>query len=151
MNNLQITIAKTHTLNVDFEAFSDDVKAFVINYGVKQLLNDAAASGKGAEEKLGMAQKKLDRLVNGEITLQRASALDDVTKEARVIARDLVRRELAKKGQSLKDIDKTVLQKLIIQVAMESEITDEAAKRIAARSAAPNVDIDLTSLLEDAA
>ena len=62
-----IMIAKTHKLEVEDGRFSQDIRDFIWNYGLRQILNDAGSSGKSPDEKLAMAEKKLAALYEGVI------------------------------------------------------------------------------------
>jgi len=60
-----VTIAKVHALDIDTSLFNEQIREYIWNYGLKQILNDAGSAGKSADEKLGMAQKKLTALYEG--------------------------------------------------------------------------------------
>lgn len=99
---MQISIAKTHEIVVNTERFSDHVRQYIFDYGLKQVLNDAGSTGKNADEKLAMANKKLDALYAGEVRQARES--DPVRAEARNMAKAAVMRDLKKVGKKVEDL-----------------------------------------------
>lgn len=108
---MQISIAKTHEIIVNTERFSDHVRQYIFDYGLKQVLNDAGSAGKNADEKLAMANKKLDALYAGEVRQARES--DPVRAEARKMARAVIDRELKKVKKEWDDFDPAHMAKLL--------------------------------------
>lgn len=80
-----------HSVTVKTERFSDEVITHIFNYGLKQMLNDAAASGKTDDEKVGLFTKKLEAMYEG--TLRAARESDPIAAEARRIAADWLKRK----------------------------------------------------------
>lgn len=87
------------TIDVDYDAFTPEVKDFVINYGLTQILNDSMSGvkvGRGAEatddqkaEGRGLVEKRLTALTEGKLRQRVASAktpADPVAKRALEIA-----------------------------------------------------------------
>lgn len=88
----RITIGKTgHFIDVKPSALSPEVLEYLFVYGMKQCLNDAAASGKSDDEKTGLANKRWESLLEGKLRQARES--DPIAQEARKIATDLVKRK----------------------------------------------------------
>lgn len=87
-----VTIAKTHELAVEPEKFNGDVAAFIFNYGLKQVLNDAGSAEKTPDGKLAKAAAKLAALHAGELRKARepGESADPVAKEAWRIAGEIV-------------------------------------------------------------
>jgi hypothetical protein len=92
------------TVDVDYDALTDEVKGFVINYGLTQILNDAMSGvkvgrgGTATEEQvaegLKLAQGRLTALTEGKLRQRVASAkapADPVAKRALEIAEGKVR------------------------------------------------------------
>lgn len=83
--NLSIERKVVKTLDVDFDAMPDNAKAYVIEYGLKQILNDVASdSAKQADPaayKIGKATDKLANLMAGSI--RTARTFDEFGKEIR--------------------------------------------------------------------
>ncbi len=129
---MDVMIAKTHALSVDVEALSPQVREYIFAYGLKQVLNDAGSAGKSPDEKLGMAQKKLDALLRGEVRAMRES-VDEVTSEARKIAERLIRNALRAQGRKIADVDKEVLRAKIAELANRDDIRAKAEEAVAAR------------------
>lgn len=62
-----VKIARTFNLPVHEDRFNDEIRAYIWNYGLRQILNDAGASFKDPAEKLAAAGKRLDALYEGVI------------------------------------------------------------------------------------
>lgn len=129
---MDVIIAKTHALSVDVEALSPQVREYIFAYGLKQVLNDAGSAGKSPDEKLGMAQKKLDALLRGEVRAMRES-VDEVTSEARKIAEGLIRNALRAQGRKIADVDREALRAKIAELAERPDIRSKAQDAVAAR------------------
>lgn len=140
---MQVMIAKTHALDVPVEEFSEEVREYVFGYGLKQVLNDAGSAGKTPEEKLGMAQKKLDALLRGEVRAVR-EGVDEVTSEARKIAEGLIKATLRAKGRKIGDIDKETLKRKVAELAERPDIRTKAHDVVAARK---GLSVDVGGLL----
>lgn len=98
-NRIAVSLGKTgHSVTVQVERLEPDVLAHVFNYGLKQILNDAAAGGKTEDEKLGLFNKRLETLYSGSLRAARES--DPVAKEAKRIATDYVTRKTQLKAGS---------------------------------------------------
>ena len=92
-----VAIGKTgKVFNVAVGDFNASVLQYIFTYGLKQVLNDAVTSGKTDAEKVGLANKKMDALLAGEIRLSRES--DPVGQRARQIAIKLVSQKFKKEG-----------------------------------------------------
>jgi hypothetical protein len=76
-----VYISKSDTnLNVDWDAMPDNAKAYIINYGLRQKLNDAGASATVKElgsdagaQALAMAESVLEALMRGDISVRQAA------------------------------------------------------------------------------
>lgn len=68
----------------DFDTLPQVTREYVINYGWRQCIADAAASAKTTGEAKGMCEKRFDNLLKGVIRAERES--DPVAREARRIA-----------------------------------------------------------------
>ncbi len=146
-----IRIAKTHDLAIDTSKFTDEVNAFVFAYGLKQLLNDAGSSGKDADEKLAMAQKKLDALYAGTLRTARGgsakAAIDPVQAEAERLARADIAKMLKAGGRKLGDVDADKLATAIeAHLRRNPEILKTAKARVDALGKAKTVAVDLGDL-----
>lgn len=79
METLNIEIfharAAVKTYQQDFDALPKHVQHFVAQYGLRQILNDAASDQKkyGAEEVIKATDAKLQALLNGELKAARSS------------------------------------------------------------------------------
>lgn len=102
---LTITIAKANTqLEVDFEALPEASRAYIINYGLTQCLNDAAASIPKDDAKVGeltMAKvgKKMDALVSGTVRVAGVRVGDPIKARAIELAIDWTVRDAFKKAR----------------------------------------------------
>jgi transcription termination factor NusB len=132
MEQVMIARSKEHVVEVDEARFTPAVREFIFAYGLKQLLNDAGSAGKNPDEKLGMAQKKLDALYTGEVRRHR-DAVDEVTSEARKIAEGLIKNALRAQGRKIGDVDKDILRAKVAEVAERPDIRAKAQDAVAAR------------------
>lgn len=123
--------ALNETREVDFAALPANSQAFVIQYGLKQLLNDALVSGENVEEKRGLVDKKLDGLRSGNLrsTAERSDALQaEVNKIALKLARDKFRKD----GKKLVDYAAGIDAYAKELIATKPIITETAKANIAA-------------------
>lgn len=103
---MQIQLHKIQdSVNVDYDSLADNVKDFVIHYGLTQILNDAMSGvkvGRGqtateeqAAEGRALVDKRLSALLAGELRARRQGAVkepvDPVAKRALAIAETRVR------------------------------------------------------------
>lgn len=79
-------------LDVDFGKMPSNSIEHVVAYGIRQILNDAMASGKTDEERLGMAQKRLDNLMSGTLRAGGVREGNPVRKRALELAEASVRK-----------------------------------------------------------
>jgi CRISPR/Cas system CMR-associated protein Cmr5 small subunit len=110
---LTINIAKAaKSLSVDFAALPENSQQYIIEYGLRQTLNDATASLKKEdyaneaafnEAALGVAQKKLDGILSGELRQQAGRIGDPVEAEFMRLAVVAVSNVIVKKGKKLSD------------------------------------------------
>ena len=94
-----------HTFNIlgkaveiDFDALPAGSKDFVINYGLKQLLADSHVSGETPDEKLGLLNKKLDKLMEGTLHIRTA------TRDGDPVAREITKLATAKTAEHFKKL-----------------------------------------------
>lgn len=102
---LHVSIARTHTVDVDESRFTDAVREYIFNYGLKQILNDAGSSGENPDEKLEMANKKLAAMYDGTVRTSGAREGDPVKAEANRLAADMVKAAIRRKGKKLSDYE----------------------------------------------
>lgn len=123
-----VALGKTgHSVTVQTERLDPEVLAHVFGYGLKQVLNDAAAGGKTTDEKVGLFNKKLEALYEG--TLRAARESDPVAREAKRIATDW----LAAKGVGPKAEDfKAKLAKVMADEKIQhlARVAVERAKEL---------------------
>ena len=104
---MEISINKAEkSVEVDYEAFSPDVKSYVIRYGLTQILNDAHSVVKSTDENASakawnLAIKKLDALKRGEMRSQTRIG-DPIKREAMRLAMIAVAGTKAHKEKSTK-------------------------------------------------
>lgn len=113
-----VRIAKTHTVEVNDSKFSSEVKDFIFAYGLKQLLSDAGSSGKDADEKLTMANKKLAALYEGTLRTAREGkpgASQAETLAARFAMSDL-KTAIIKSGKKIKQFTEEQIDALVLKV-----------------------------------
>lgn len=84
-NDMRIPLIKINQhVDVDYDALPDVSKTHIVNYGLRQLLNDAMVSGETDSERRGLADKRLANLVAGVLRAARES--DPVEAEIRRLA-----------------------------------------------------------------
>lgn len=95
-----IKIAKINrSESIDFDALPQKSKDFVVNYGLKQLLNDSIVSGESDEERNGLLDKKLDKLLEGTLDIRESTReTDPLAKEITRLAEDQTAKHFAKQG-----------------------------------------------------
>lgn len=59
------------SIQVDFEALPENVKAHIIEYGLKQKFNDVHSAEKDGKTAMGLVKNLLKRLMAGELTKSR--------------------------------------------------------------------------------
>lgn len=141
---MNVLIAKTHLIEVDTAVLTDEVKAFVFNYGMKQLLNDAGSAGKDADEKLAMAQKKLDGLYAGEVRRVSAAkaSIDPVQAEAERLAWDAIKAGLKAAGRKASEVtDEARVAAVAKYIERNPEVVEVAKRRVEDRKRT-TVDLD---------
>lgn len=87
MSKVDIRIARLNrNESIDFDALPNASKDFVIVYGLKQLLNDSIVSGESDDERNGLLDKKLDKLLEGTLSIR-----DGGTRETDPVAVELTK------------------------------------------------------------
>lgn len=139
-------------LEVDWDAMPDAAKTYIIQYGLKQTLNDAGASAETEEAKVTDAQKRLDSLMDG-VVPSGGGGGDPIAARMRKLARDAVDKALRAENIKRDDVDKDKYKALVAKyVDKNAEMLRKAAKAaIEAERGAKDadVDIDLSSLKDD--
>lgn len=144
------------TLPIDWDAMPDVAKRHIIEYGLRQKLNDAGSQFKKGEENfaenaLGAAENVLAALMEGRIRVVVAQGSND--KALRKFALALAAHVKAgfENDDSLDDLliaiaDKTDKPTDRIRAALQKQVDAEAALKAqiaALKAAAPAVDLDL--------
>lgn len=138
MTNILISKAN-QTLEVDWDAMPDNAKAFIIEYGLKQKLNDATSSIKKDEENaaalaLAASENVLEALMKGNITVR--SGKSSMTLEERCLQKAI--RTVFKKfvGENLKqledDSNEALLEKLTKKLGKDEATILAACEKHAA-------------------
>lgn len=158
-----ITINKTNaTREIDFDSLPDNAKSFVIEYGLKQLLNDCHSSiarkdyesqedfEKDVHEKV---DAKITSLKDGSLTIRSASVrapADPVGKEVHKIANDILLEAIRAHGTTKKAIGAEKWNALLSDLIEKNKdsYTKQAKKNIKEREELnAGIEIDLTSLM----
>lgn len=126
-----VAIAKTEKLDVALGRFEPEVLQRIFDYGLRQMLNDAGASGKTPAEKHAMATKRYEALLEGKLRAERASA-DPVDREALDIGRDAAKRK-GLTGDAAKDYAK--------RMAEHPEVRKMAQKRVDEAASLPTIEV----------
>lgn len=116
MAQFNISLGSAGSIEVDSDKFSPAVSAYVFEYGLKQMLNDAHASvtaavepdaTKRAEAKLAMATKKLETLLSGLTASPRTGGTSDpVAKLVKQQAEEELTAAIKAKGKKVADFKK---------------------------------------------
>jgi hypothetical protein len=130
-----------HTINVnkiarsveiDFDALPEASKAFVVNYGLKQLLNDSIVSGEDDGERNGLLDKKLDKLREGTLDIRESN------RETNPLAREVTRRaelatvsHFAKKGLKKSKVESADWTAVLNKFRVHPTIVAQAEKAVA--------------------
>lgn len=157
-NIYTIGIGKTgKSQEVDFGAMNEDVRDYVIAYGLKQILNDCHASvqRKDFDEQgefiLAVEEAvndKLAALASGKISIRTGTAresIDPVTKIVMRMAKEIILGAIKAKGLKQKDIAKESMDKLIADYVKSNieSLTKEAKAQL---KKAEGLEVDLSSL-----
>ena len=117
---------------------TEAVRAYVWDYGITQILNDAGSAAKTASEKIAMAEKKLAALMAGD--LRAARETDPIRAEALRLAIESVGRRPDMKAASAKAVREKALTYL--------EVFIPRAKQNIAEQAALDAMLDAATLPE---
>lgn len=138
-----ITIAKAaKNVVVDFDALPDVSKAYIIEYGLRQSLNDATASLKRDEYKtdgefqdaaLAVAEKKLAGILSGELRQSVGRIGDPIEAEYMRLAIAAISTAIVNKGGKLKDYTMKQLRERATALA---EKNPDVAARLRAKAEA---------------
>lgn len=111
-----INIGEAGTIDVDQSKFNEAVRAYIFQYGLKQMLNDVHAGetkAKTADDatrkanKLALVEKKLASLYNGEVAQARVGATGSpVEREMRAMAEADIKARLKSLGKKVSDFTK---------------------------------------------
>lgn len=128
--------------SIDFNALPDVSKQHVIEYGLKQLLNDAMANGIDNAVRRALADKRLDNLMAGVIRASRES--DPVSQEARKLAIKRARAEWEANGTKVTaDIHKSeAFRARVDELRVHPVIVKKAEEMVAMASDLEALDID---------
>lgn len=125
---------------VDFSSLPETSQTYIISYGLRQSLADAAASAENATQALGMIEKRFDSIKSGTMGMRAESTnpVDAVEREAFLYAMGLLRKKLGTK------FPKDQLEEKAHQlVASEPKLLELAKKSIAAKQEARNLQIEV--------
>lgn len=128
MAKVMIKLGSFGELGVDTAAFNEQVREYIFNYGLKQMLNDAHASVTAktnpkdlAEAKIALARKKLDSLLAGNVAQSRGGGSDPVQKELVAMATKHVKDVLKRAGKKWADYG-TEVQETLLAKALEKNM-----------------------------
>lgn len=144
-----IEVGDTHIAQVRKTPFTVDISTWpeaslrkVFEYGIQQLLNDAAAPAKTPAEIAPLVEKRIVNLANGVLRATRIGGGDPVAREALRIATGMVAAALAKAGKKADAKQIRTLADALI--GKRPDITATAAANVAATASLDvEVDIDL--------
>lgn len=127
------TLGADHS--IDWDALPQASKDFVVHYGLKQLLADSHVSGKSADEKEGLLNKKLDKLLEGTLAIRDGGTRtgDPVARELTKLATAKVDAHITKKlGKKVKDVSKTDYATLMAKARALPALQEQAKANVEA-------------------
>ena len=140
---LNISIAKAgESVTVDFDALPEVSQKYIIEYGLRQSLNDATASLKRDDYEtdddfkaaaLAVANKKLDGILSGELRQSAGRIGDPVEAEYMRLAVAAISTAIVNKGGKLKDY---TMKQLRERASGLAEKNPEVAARLRAKAEA---------------
>jgi len=149
-----INLAKAGTgISVDFSAMPENAQAFVIEYGLRQILNDCASSVKKGEKDapaiaLGLAEKRLAKLMAGDFTRTAGGAKlsgfeAELEKATIAVAKRVAMAKFAGFSKLPKDEKTEVLAKLAAHPKVIEQAKPIAEAAWAAKQEATSLDFDI--------
>ena len=132
MEKVIVQIRKINTqVEVDFDALPETSKCFVIDYGLKQLLNDAVASKDDKLEIADTVDRKLTALVDGSVRISSAGrASNPLAKAAMDYAREVVRASIRASGKQIKEYTTGQITEAAAKIVDNADVQKEAARRV---------------------
>lgn len=143
---------------IDFDAMPADVQAHIVEYGLRQKLNDrlsdmSAAKGHSPADMMTEVNELIAAMMAGEVTMRAGRTADPVAKQAHTIGIDRARSAMRKakglwterasaKGMKLEEFIRAVGK----QLASTDEVRALAAKQVA-ESAGEGGAVDLSTLI----
>lgn len=154
-----INIGEAGSIDVDESKFTEAVRAYVFNYGLKQMLNDVHAGetkAKTADDatrkanKLALVEKKLASLYNGEVAQARVGATGSpIEREMRAMAEADLRVKVKAAGKKVSDFDKGVWAEVVGKQVKAHEAKYRAAAEAKLAIKPEVADFDLNSLFAE--
>lgn len=174
MSNQTIEIRKLNsTVEVDFHKLPETAQAFIINYGLKQVLNDAhsqvvwkrndgtmvygedtaEAQEQYAKDVMSAIDEKLEALQSGQITTRKAGTpkiVNPIEREAYRLVSVIILDAIKVQGLNKKQVEN--FNDLVTShlEANKDEFFKQAKANLKARENAPVVEIDLSKLITKA-
>ena len=132
MEKVMVQIRKINAqVEVDFDALPETSKAFVIDYGLKQLLNDSVASKDDKLEIADTVDRKLAALVDGSVRISSTGrASNPLAKAAMDYAREVVRASIRAGGKQVKQYTSAQISEAASKIIDRKDIQTEAARRV---------------------
>jgi hypothetical protein len=138
-----VRVVKAETdYTVDPAQLPDHVRDHVWAYGLRQILNDAAASAKNADEAKGMADKRFANLLAGTLRASSGRESDPVKAEALRLATAKVHTALRAKGHKIADVKPAQIRELALGLIAKDESYMTTAKANVEAAKAITVDAD---------
>lgn len=143
---LTINVSKAkRSFNVDWDLLPPEARRHIIEYGLRQNLNDRVASAESVGEAEGLVMKRIDALYANEFRTSGGRENDPVVTEAKRLAEVEVRRAIRKAGYKIKEYEDQIPSLVKNYIAANPDVIAFAEENVQGRKAAPGV--DLASLL----
>lgn len=139
---LQVRIAKFNTaVNVDWDALPESAKQHIIEYGLRQNLNDRIASEDNDVKGMELIRARIKALMSGEFRSTGGRESDPVVTESKRLATVAIKKALVANGHKLKDHEDHMSGYVDEYLKAHPETTAIAKANVGARQAAPVADL----------
>jgi hypothetical protein len=141
-HSILIAKFKTSIEVPDFETLPDATKEYIIEYGMRQSLNDRVAGETDLKEGMALVQKRLDGWIAGTVRAMGTREVDPVKTESKRLALVAVKNAIREKGKKIADFEDQLPDLVDAYLAKHPETMDAAKANVDARKSAVKVDLD---------
>jgi len=140
----EILIAKfKRTVSVpDFDSLPLATRAYLIEYGMRQALNDRVAGESDADKGMALVEKRLAGWIDGTVRSMGNREVDPVNTEAKRLAEVAVKTAIRAKGKKISDYEDQLSNLVKGYLEKHPETMVAAKANVDARRSATPVDLD---------